>query len=204
MPVFMTYRMTPALLFLAAASSAQMSMPRIDTRPNYKSTLDVAYASVSADQGQDDYSGSAVTARLYVYGNTFVTATRNDATFDASNLNAHQFIYGFGTTEAWGQGSVTAAYTHGKVTGDAPVPTVDQNIFSLGYELGLAQNLTGGFTITYARNGGSQRDVTAAVFSARYDIAGGLAATASYSSEDTLLNQGGASGTWTLGARFSF
>lgn len=197
---------TPIALatLVAAAASAQMSMPRIDTRPAYKSTIDVAYASVSAAPGQDDCSGTAVTARLYVYGNTFVTATRNDATFDTSNLKAHEFVYGIGTTESWGQGTVTAAYTHGKVSGDAPVPTVDQNIFSLGYELGLAQNLTGGFAVNYARNGGDYRDVTAAVFSLRYDIAGGISATLAYSSEDILLHQGGASSTWTVGARYSF
>jgi len=194
-----------ALAFLAAAgASAQMAMPRVDTRPNYKSTIDVAYASVSADTGNEDYSGTAVTARLYFYGNAFVTVTRNDASFDTSNLNAHQFVYGLGTTEAWGQGTLTATYTHGKVTGDAPVPSFGQNIFSLGYELPIAQGLTAGLAVTHTLNEGDVRDVTATVFSARYELTGGLSVVGSYSAEDTLLGAAGASSTWTLGARYSF
>lgn len=193
-------RLSPALLLVAAAASAQMSMPRVDTRPAHKSTIDVAYGSVSATAG--DYSGSAASARLYFYGNVFVSVARNDVTFDTADLSAHQFSYGIGSTEAWGQGTVTAAYAHGKVTGD--VAPVDQNLFSLGYELPFGRSLTAGFTVAHTVNAGDVADVTAAIFSARYEVAGGLSLTASYSSEDILLGASGAKRTWTLGARYSF
>lgn len=194
-------RLRPALLTLVAAGAgAQMSMPKIDTRSAYKSTIDAAYGSVTSDAG--DYSGSSVAARLYFYGNTFVTVGRNDVSFDVTNLKEHQFTYGIGTTEAWGQGTVTAAYAHGEMSGD--LPGVTQNLFSVGYELGLAANLTAGLTIAHTLNAGSVADVTATIFSARYEIAGGLSVTAGYASQDTLLGQDGAKHTWTVGARYSF
>lgn len=194
-------RTTIALLVLAAAgASAQMTMPRIDTRPAHKSSVEAAYGSVGADSG--DFGGSVLTARLYFYGNAFVSVGRNDVSFDGTAVSAHQFAYGVGTTEAWGQGTVTAAYARAKVAGD--IASVDQNLFSVGYELGLASGLTGGFTVAHFQNAGVVNDVTAAIFSARYEIAGGLSLTASYSSEDTVLGRDGGKHSWTVGARYAF
>lgn len=195
------HRLAPALLCLAAIeSSAQMSMPRVDTRPNVKSSIDLAYGSVGSGAG--DYDGSAASARLYFHTRVFVSISRNDVAFDTGGLRAHQFAYGIGTSEAWGQGSVTAAYARSKVSGD--IPGIGQDLFSLGYEAGLAANLTAGLTVMHTLNAGNIEDVTAAIFSARYEVINGLSLTASYSSEDTLLGQAGAKRTWTVGARYSF
>lgn len=197
----MTPSLRPALLTLVAAgASAQMSMPKVDTRSAYKSTVEAAYGSVRSDAG--DYSGSLVSARLYFYGNTFASVGRNDVSVDVTGLKAHQFTYGIGTTEAWGQGTITAAYAHGEVSGD--LPGVSQNLFSVGYELGVAPNLTAGLTIAHTLNAGDVKDVTATIFSARYEIAGGLSLAASYASDDTMLGADGAKRTWTVGARYSF
>lgn len=185
---------------LAAAAAAQVSQPRFETRAPYNSSVDAAYASVASAAG--DYSGSAVSARFYVYRNLFALVSRNDASFDLLNLRAHQFAYGLGTTEPWGQGTTTALYARAKVSGD--LTGLEQNIFSVGYELGLAQSLTAGLTVTHTMNAGSVKDVTAVVFGLRYALVGGLGLSASYSAEDTLLGLSGAKHTWTVGARYSF
>lgn len=189
-----------ATTLTAAGAAAQMSMPRIDTRSPFQSSVEAAYGKVTSTAG--DYSGSAIAARLYFYGNAYALVSRNDVTFDLANLGAHQFAYGIGSTEAWGQGTISASYAKGKVSGD--IAGVDQHILSLGYELGLAPSLTAGLTVTHTFNAGSVKDVTATVFSARYSLAGGISLVASYAAEDTLLAQSGAKHTWTVGARYSF
>lgn len=195
------HRLTVALVSIAAAgASAQMSMPRIDTRPAHRSTLEAAYGNVSSAGGEFD--GSVLAARLYFHRNAFVSLGRNDVSLDGSGLGAHQFTYGLGTTEAWGQGTVTAAYARGKVAGD--IAGVDQNLFSVGYELGLASGLTGGFTVAHYQNAGDVVDVTAAIFSLRYEIAAGLSLAVGYSSEDTVLGQDGGRRAWTVGVRYGF
>lgn len=187
-------------VLLAAGASAQMSMPKIDTRSNYKSSVEASMGSVSNTSG--DYSGYGIAARFYFYGNTFASVVRNDVSFDNTNLDAHQFTYGIGTTEAWGQGTLTAYYAHGETAGD--ITSVTQNLFSLGYELSIAQNLTAGLTVSHTLNAGDVKDVTATLFSLRYEFAYGFSLSASYAAQDTLLGQSGAQHTTSVGLRYSF
>ncbi|MFZ9200940.1 MAG: hypothetical protein ACO23N_00725 [Opitutales bacterium] len=189
-----------APVLLAAVASAQMSMPRIDTRPSHKSSVEVSYGSVSDDDG--DSSGYGVNARLYFYRNAFVSVARNNVSFDGTSLDAHQFTYGIGTTEAWGQGTLTAYYAHGEVDGD--LGSVTQNLFGLGYELPIAGNLTAGLTVAHTLNAGDVQDVTVTIFSLRYEFAPGFGISVSYAAQDTLLGQAGAQRTTSFGLRYSF
>lgn len=189
-----------APVLLATAASAQMTMPRIDTRSSYRSSIEAMMGTVTDKAG--DYNGYGVAARFYVYGNAFLSVARNDVSFDGTNLNAHQFTYGIGTTEAWGQGTLTAHYAHGEVAGD--IAGIRQNLFSLGYELSIAQNLTAGLTVSHTLNAGDARDVTATVFSLRYEFTQGLSLAAGYAADDTLLGLDGAQHTVTVGLRYSF
>lgn len=184
----------------AAVVSAQRASVQVSKNASYNVSVEANYGSVATDT--NDYSGYGIAGRLHLTENYFVVVSRNDVTVDVTDLSEHQFAYGIGTSERYGQGTLSAIYARGKVSGDSL--SVEQNIFTLAYDIRIAASVNLGIAVAHTLNAGDVKDVTATVFSGGYEITQGLTINATYAAEDTMLGQAGAKSTWTLGAKYSF
>ena len=189
-----------ALTSYAAVVSAQRASVQVSKNASYNVSVEAYYGSVATDT--NDYSGYGIAGRLHVTDTYFVTVSRTDVTVDVTDLSDSQFAYGIGTSERYGQGTLSAIYARGKVSGDSL--SVEQNIFTLAYDIRIAASVNLGIAVAHTLNAGDVKDVTATVFSGGYEITQGLTINATYAAEDTMLGQAGAKSTWTLGAKYSF
>lgn len=189
-----------ALSSCAAVVSAQRASVQVSNNASYNLSVEAYYGVVATDT--NDYSGYGFAGRLNLTESYFLTVSRNDVKVDVTDLSENQFVYGVGTSERYGQGTLSAIYARGKVSGDSL--SVEQNIFTLAYDIRLATSFNLGIAVAHTLNAGDVKDVTATVFSGGYEVTRGLTINATYAAEDTMLGQAGAKSTWTLGAKYSF